>query len=105
MNKLLRFNPEPFEDPTEPQGEHDREVEFAEDEMEEERGRGGSRGRAFPSQRGTRRFQPPRKGPPPRRRRPIVRPPRLPFIPPAWPVFPPPEPPQDVPPGRDVPSC
>ena len=97
MNKLLRFNPEPFEDLAELQGEYDHEVEFAEDEMEEERGRRRPRERVFPSRRGGI----PRKVPP-RLRRPIIRPPRLPFIPPLWPVFPTPEPPPDVPPGRDV---
>ena len=94
MNKLLSFNPEPFEDPTEPQGEPDREVEFAEDEMEEERGRRGSRGRAFPSRQGGR----PRRG----GRRPIIRLPWSPFIPSAWPVYPIYEPLQDAPPGRDA---
>src|SRR5262245_950787 len=103
MNNLLRFNPEPFEDPIEPQGEHDREVEFAEDETEEEIGRRGPRGRTLPSRRGgispflrqpavsvsvpagsmlpgigTGRFKPPVKVPP-HFGRPIIRPPRLPF--------------------------
>ena len=126
MHKLLRFNPEPFEDPAAPQGEHDREVEFAEYETEEEIGRRGPRGRAFSSRRGgispslrqkavpvsapagsmlpgigTGRFKPPVTVPP-HLGRPIIRLPWLPFTPPAWPVFPTPEPPQDVPPGRDV---
>ena len=126
MNKLLRFTPEPFEDPTEPQGEHGREVEFADEEMEEEIGRRGSRGRAFPSRRGgippslrrpavpisapagsmlpgirTGRFKPLGKVPP-YLGRPIIRLPWLPFLPPAWPIFPIPEPPYDVLPGRDV---
>jgi peptidoglycan hydrolase-like protein with peptidoglycan-binding domain len=129
MNKLLRFNPEPFEDFAEPQGEYDCEVAFAADEMEEERGRRGPRGGTFSSRRGgipragrqragrasastgsmlpgigARRFEPPRKGPS-RHRRPIIRPPWLPFIPPAWPGFPTPEPPQDAPPGRDAPRA
>src|SRR5262245_36794558 len=114
MDKLLRFNPEPFEDPTEPQGEYDREVEFAEDETEEEIGWRGARGRAFPSRsrrggispflrqpavsvsapagsrlpgRGTGRFRPPVRVPP-HLGRPIIRPSWLPFIPPSWPLFP-----------------
>jgi hypothetical protein len=50
---------------------------------------------------GTGRFKPPVKVPP-YPGRPIIRPPWLPFIPPGWPVFPILEPPQDVPPGRDM---
>jgi len=46
MHKLLSFNPEPFEDPAEPQGEPEREVEFAEYETEEELGRRRPRARA-----------------------------------------------------------
>src|SRR5262245_17525803 len=112
MDKLLRFNPEPFEDPIEPQGEHDREVEFAEDKTAEEISRRRARGRPFPSPRGgippslrqramsvsaparstlpgigTGRFRPPVKVPP-YLGRPILPLPWVPFIPPGWPGFP-----------------
>ena len=97
MNKLLRFNPEPFEDLAELQGEYDREVEFAEDEMEEERGRRRPRGRAFPSRRGGI----PRKVPR------VVGDPSSVLLGcrsyrRSGRYSPTPEPPQDVPPGRDV---
>ena len=52
MHKLLSFNPEPFEDPAEPQGEPEREVEFGAYETEEELDRRRPRARSVPSQRG-----------------------------------------------------
>ena len=93
MNRLLRYNPEPFEDPTTPEGESDHEGEVAEYETEEERSRYRLRARALPSRGGRLR----RGG-----SQPIIRLPLLPFIPTAWPIYPISEPLQDVPPRRDA---
>ncbi len=103
MPNLLRFNPEPFEDPTAPAGEYDHAGACTGDALEDERG--GRRPRVRPAPRGGRRPSGRRKPPvqvPRFPRRPTTRLPFVPFLPPAWPIFPTPEPPQDGLPGRDA---